>query len=97
MEHTPSRDETVVQGRRHPPPGRACRHRTTWAWMMVGLLLSASRRRGAWPPWVVRRAPESPSTGRRWRRWLAHETSAVPTREGPRLPQALGGWGGQRL
>jgi hypothetical protein len=97
MENTPYLYETLVKVLSQHTHGLDLRHRKTLAWMMVGLIHSAAISLCAWTPFVVSRAQESQSTGRRCRRWLANETIEGPTRYGPLLPQALGGWCGKRL
>jgi hypothetical protein len=97
MANTSSLYETLVQVLNQHANGLDFRHLTTLAWMMVGLIHSASISLGAWTPFVVSRAPYSPSTVRRCRRWLDNETIEAPTLSGPLMQPALGGWFGTRL
>jgi hypothetical protein len=73
------------------------RHLKTLAWMMVGLIHSRAISLGAWAPYVMRRARFSPSTVRRFRRWLDNDKIEVHTLYGPLIQQALVAWGAKTL
>jgi hypothetical protein len=97
MENTPDLYDTLVQVLRQHRHGLALRHRKTLAWMRGGLIHAGSMRLCAWAPSVVRRAWESPSTVRRLRRWLDNDRIDGHALYGPRMPQALIGWGDKPL
>lgn len=73
------------------------RHRTTLAWMMVGLVCSKTVSLGAWAPFVVSRAQYAPSIVRRFSRWLANNRIKVEPLYGPLIEQAVVGWVGKRM
>jgi hypothetical protein len=95
MENTPDLYETLTQVLRPHRPWWALRPRKTLAWRMGGLSHAGAIRLGAWTPFVSHRAPDSPSTGRRLRRWREHAQLEGHARYGPLLPHAVVGWGDQ--
>ena len=56
MEHPSYRYETLLRVLGQHAHGLDLRHRTTLAWMMVGLICSKTVSLGAWTPFVVRQA-----------------------------------------
>jgi DDE family transposase len=97
MEHPPSLYETLLRVLGQHANWLDLRHRTTLAWMMVGLLCSKTVRLGAWTPCVVRPAQYAESLVRRFRRWLANNRITVEPLYGPLLEQAVVGWVGKRM
>lgn len=69
------------------------RHLKTLAWMMLGLIESATVSLTAWAPYVQSRALYAQSTVRRFRRWLDNGRIKVHQLYGPLIQQAITEWG----
>jgi hypothetical protein len=96
MENTPYLYETLLRVLGQHAHGLDLRHRTTLAWMRVGLICSKTVRLGAWTPCVVSQAQSAQSLGRRFRRWRDHNRITVEPLSGPLIEKAVVGWVGQR-
>lgn len=97
MENTPHLYDTLVHVLSQHAEWLDQRHRTTLAWMMLGLIQSGWISLTAWTPYVVSRARQAQSTVRRFRRWLDNDKIDVLALYGPLRQQALAEWGEQAL
>jgi hypothetical protein len=97
MESTPRLYDTVVKVLRQHENWLDRRHLGTLAWMMVGLIQSATVSLTAWVPYVKSRARYAQSTQRRFARWLANQRIQVHGLYAPLIQQALICWGEHTL
>jgi hypothetical protein len=97
MENTPSLYETLLRVLGQHANWLDLRHRTTLAWMMVGLICSQTVSLGAWTPLVISQAHYAQSLVRRLRRGLANNRITVEPLYGPLIEQAVVGWVGKRM
>ena len=97
MENTPHLYDTLVHVLSQHATWGDQRHLKTLAWMMGGLIQSGWISLTAWVPYVVSRARDAQSTGRRFRRWLDNDKIDVLSLYGPLLQQALAEWGAPAL
>jgi len=97
VENTPHLYDTLVHVLSQHAEWLDQRHRTTLAWMMLGLIQAGWISLTAWAPYVVSRARQAQSTVRRFRRWLDNDKIDVLALYGPLMQQALAEWGEQAL
>ncbi len=83
MENTPSLYDTLLGVLGQHAKWLDLRHRTTLAWMMLGLICSKTVSLGAWAPFVVSRAQYAQSIVRRLSRWLGKNQIKVEPLYGP--------------
>ena len=93
MKDTPDLHDTLVLVLCQHEKWLDVRHMKTLAWMMVGLIQSASIALTDWATFVVGRALIAQSTVRRFRRWLDNDRIVVHDLYGPLIQQALSEWG----
>ena len=80
-----------------PSPWRDKRHLFTFAWMVVGLLLSAQISLAEWTSFVTGRARYAQSRERRFRRWLDNDRIEALALYTPLIQNALLDWGESKV
>jgi len=93
MENTFRLYDTLVKVLRQHENWLDCRHLCTLAWMIVGLIQSATVSLTAWVPYVLGRARFAQSTQRRFARWLNNPRIEVHSLYAPLIQKALTCWG----
>jgi hypothetical protein len=97
MENTPYLYDTLLRVLGQHSHWLDLRHRTTLAWMMVGLICSQTVSLGAWAPFVVTQAQYAQSIVRRLSRWRNNNRIKVASLYGPVIEKAVVGWVGNRM
>lgn len=92
MENTFRLYDTLVKVLRQPENWLDCRHLCTLAWMIVGLIQSATVSLTAWVPYVRGRARLAQSPQRRFARWLNNPRIEVHSFYAPLIQKALTGF-----